>query len=69
MTIRERDKTAKKIVAAIMKDLLEETELGLQADNWEDGDDDDKQDAIKRWELIVKRFIPVTTNTVGNDKI
>ena len=68
MTTVERDRIARKIVTEIMKDLLEKTELGLQADNWDDGDDDDKKDATKRWELIVKRYLPVDGKSNDTDR-
>jgi len=59
MKVVERNRIAKKIVDDIVKDLLEKTELGLVADNWDDGDDDDKKEAIERWMNIVKRHIVV----------
>jgi hypothetical protein len=69
MTTRERDKLAKRIAEDIMRDLELNSDLCMEHGSyWDEDNPDDQQETQKRWEIIVRKLIPVTVKRDGGNE-
>jgi hypothetical protein len=56
MDTREREKISKKIIHDIIEDLADRSGIGNE---WEVMDEETQEELVKKWESIVKRYIPI----------
>jgi len=56
MDTREREKVSKKIVHDLIDDLSDRSGIGNE---WDEMDEETQEELIKKWESIVKRYIPI----------